>query len=85
MFQQVRDRVAALYTMIEDLTYREQQALMVALGGVAVVCLVFYKVIAAIALVVGVLAGAGAVYMFFAVCEWEEIPENESEGEQDAA
>ena len=54
---------------------------MVALAGVAVVCLVFYKVIAALALVVGVLAGAGAVYMYFAVCEWEDEPEKEPEAE----
>jgi hypothetical protein len=61
MLQNVRDRVAVLYALVENLTYREQQALAVALAGLAVVCLVFYKVIAAIALVVGVLAGAGAV------------------------
>ena len=84
MLQKVRDYVAAIYTMIEDLTYREQQALMVALGGMAVVCLVFYKVIAAIALVVGVLAGAGAVYMYFAVCDWEATEDESKEG-QDAA
>jgi hypothetical protein len=56
---------------------------MVALAGVAVVCLVFYKVIAALALVVGVLAGAGAVYMYFAVCDWEDTPEHEPEADHE--
>jgi hypothetical protein len=79
----VRNQVTALYAMIENLTYREQQALMVALAGVAVVCLVFYKVIAALALVVGVLAGAGAVYMYFAVCDWEDTPEHEPEADHE--
>ena len=85
MFQQVRDRVAALYAMIEDLPYREQQALMIALAGLAVVCLLFHKVIAGLVMFIGFLAAAAAVYMYVAVCAWEEIPENESEEEQDAA
>ena len=80
MLQKVRNQMIELYAMIENLAYREQQALMVALAGVAVVCLFFYKLIAALALVVGVLAGAGAVYMYFAVCDWEDDePEKEPE------
>ena len=82
MIQKLRDRVASVYACIENLTYREQQALMVALGGAAFVCLFFYKVVAALVLVVGVIAAAAAVYMFFAVCEWEDV---EPEEDQDAA
>ena len=79
MLQKLRSWLATGHEFLEDLPERQQLGLMIALAGFALICMLFYKILATLIFVCGILALVVVAYMFASLGWLESAPEEEEQ------